>query len=181
MTVKKGDIVFVSQPHHSTPVPGVVLSVVPAPAEVWPDINVHIISSADPYASTRVSHKCYVGDSGYLAADEDEPTEPKPKETKNADASQEYSSGESSTSNAEGNGAGVDDGESEAPANEESDSETESEEDSSEDQGPFDVEPDEEDDDEREEDETAPPVSEGAEDGKSVSSTRRKRGGRKGR
>lgn len=78
MTVKKGDIVFVSQAHHSTPVPAVVLSVVPATSSGLPQANVHIISSSDPYASILVAHREYSDDSGYLEADESEPTESHP-------------------------------------------------------------------------------------------------------
>lgn len=167
MTVKKGDIVFVSQAHHSTPVAGIVLSVVPATSSGLPQANVHIVSSADPYSSVLVPHREYADDHGYLEADEGEPLEVRPQETNNADAPQEHSSGESEGADSEGDGSGVVREEPEASEDSEPDSETEPEEDSTEGEV-----------DEREEDETAPPLSAGAEDGKPVPTTGRKRSGR---
>lgn len=169
MTVKKGDIVFISQPHHSTPVPGIVLSVLPASAEVWPDVLVHIVSSTDPYAWVKVPHKCYVGEPGYLAADEDEPTESQPKETNNADASEELSEGSGEESSDEGDGSGL--VSEEQGASEESDEDGEGEP----------QEEQEEVDDEREEDESSSSISEEDSGGESVPPTKRKRGGRRGR
>ena len=165
MTVKRGDTVFVSQPHHATPVPGIVLSVVPATSSGLPQANVHIVSSADPYASTLVAHREYADDHGYLEAHESEPTETRPQETNNADASEEFSEGLESESDSEGDGAGVvseEQGTSENP-NEDGEGEPPQE---SEEVG------------EREEDEGSEEVSQDEQDGEPVSTSKRKRGGR---
>lgn len=177
MTVKKGDIVFVSQPHTPQVVAAVVMDTAPAKLSGLPQAVVHIISSTDPYSWTIVPHREYADDSGYLEADESEPTALRPKETTNADAPQEHSEGESETPDAEGLGARMDDSESDSSETEDETDEDESEEDSSEDEGPFDVESDEE-SDEREEDQGSEEVPPSEQDGEPVSATKRKRGGR---
>lgn len=177
MTVKKGDIVFVSQPHTPQVVAAVVMATAPAKLFGLPQAVVHIISSTDPYSWAIVPHREYADDAGYLEADESEPTALRPKETTNADAPQEHREGEPAPFGIEGTGAGV----VHSTTQEEPEAfglgEDESDQESSEDEGPFDVEPNEE-SDEREEDESSEEVSQGEQDGEPVSSTKRKRGGK---
>lgn len=85
MTIKRGDIVFVTQGHASQEVSAVVLQPIPGRLAGLPDARVHILSSADPYSTVTVSHRQYADDVGYLESGESEPTEARPVETKKSE------------------------------------------------------------------------------------------------
>lgn len=174
MTIKKGDIVFVSQPHTPQVVAAVVMATASAKLSGLPQAVVHIISSTDPYSWIIVPHREYADDAGYLEADESEPTALRPKEKMNADAPQEHSDGEPEASGTGGDGSGVVHSESDSPETEDETGEDQSNQESEEGEGPSDVE----DDDEREEDESSEEVPQSEQDGEPVSATKRKRGGK---
>lgn len=166
MTVKRGDIVFVTQAHVAQEVAAVVLQMVPSKLAGLPDAKVHILSSSDPYSSVTVSHREFADDAGYIEIDESEPTENRPKEVTHADASQELSEGGDQEPNDEGDGTGLVSEEQGTSEESNSNGEGEPEEES------------EEIGDEPEEGEGSAEVSEDESDGESVPPTRRKRGGR---
>lgn len=163
MTVKKGDIVFVTQAHHAQQVAAIVMGVVPATRSGLPQASVHIVSSADPYSTTLAAHREYADDVGYLEVDEEEPFKLRPKEINNADAPQEFSEGFAEESDSEGDGAGVVSEEPRTPEESEAGGEGQPEEES------------EEVIDEREEDESPAEVPEEESDGEPVPPAKHKR------
>ena len=178
MTVKEGDLVFVSSPNH----PGQEVAAIVMPGAPGQKADLHILSSADPYSVIKgVPERRYVDHHGFRKAGEF-PMEYSPEskaqfanqETTNADAPQELSEGSDEVSESEGNGIGLVHSESEEEPETFGFGEDQSNQESAEGEGPSDVE----DNDEREEDENSEEVPESKSDGEPVSSTKRKRGGK---
>lgn len=188
MTVKEGDLVFISNPNH----PGQEVAGIVMPGTPGQKADIHIISSADPYSIVKdVPERRYVDHHGFRKAGEwpiDYSPEAKAKfanpddngvihtfqETSNADAPQEHSDGEPEASGTGGDGSGVVHSESDSSETEDETGEDQPDQESTESEGPSDVE----DSDEREEDESSEEVPQSAQDGEPVSATKRKRGGK---
>src|SRR5215471_7080856 len=148
MTVKEGDTVFVSQPHHNQEVAGVAM-----PGSSGNVAHVHLFSSADPYAILNdMKERQYKDHYGFRVAGQPEPTDYSPEIKASfqgvggtgtpQDLKEEFPDGPS---------GGVDTPSTES---EETDEDDDDEDDD-----------DEEDEDEQQEGETAPQVSAGESDG----------------